>query len=118
LSRDVYIQPLSGRDLEDEKAMMSRKCKRIRIQKVAERLGITIEGGADTKLRLPRISCIKPDSCAWYNEELAEGMRILEVNNKPLYGLTHAECGKKIAQSFKANYRDFIEFLVEVENQT
>ena len=41
------------------------------------------------------------------------GMRILEVNNKPLYGLTHAECGKKIAQSFQANFRDYIEFLVE-----
>ncbi|XP_075256429.1 uncharacterized protein LOC142348778 [Convolutriloba macropyga] len=119
--RDVYIKPLSGKETDDddfdddEMSSLVRKSKRIRVQKVADRLGIAIEGGADTQLQLPRISRIKPESCAWYNDELREGMRILEVNNKPLYGLTHAECGKKIAQSFRANYRDFIEFLVEVD---
>lgn len=63
-------------------------------------LGLTIEGGADTKHRLPRIINIDGKGTAFETAGLKVGQTIVEVDGVPMEGLSHDEAARAIAKAY------------------
>ena len=89
----------------------------VEIKKVAKRLGIAVDGGANTKQREVRIREIMPGgSAALTGEGLRVGQQILEVNGRTLKDLTHKEAVLTIKGAFEAD--DKVMELVVLEPET
>ncbi|XP_064860671.1 whirlin-like [Oncorhynchus nerka] len=84
----------------------------VRVAKSASTLGIAIEGGANTRQPLPRIVTIQRGGSAHNCGQLRVGQVILEVNGVSLRGREHRDAARLIAEAFKTNERDHVDFLV------
>ncbi|XP_041706664.2 whirlin-like [Coregonus clupeaformis] len=84
----------------------------VRVAKSASTLGIAIEGGANTRQPLPRIVTIQRGGSAHNCGQLRVGQVILEVNGVSLKGREHRDAARLIAEAFKTNERDHVDFLV------
>uniref|UniRef100_A0A8C7LFC5 Whirlin n=1 Tax=Oncorhynchus kisutch TaxID=8019 RepID=A0A8C7LFC5_ONCKI len=84
----------------------------VRVAKSASTLGIAIEGGANTRQPLPRIVTIQRGGSAHNCGQLRVGQVILEVNGASLRGREHRDAARLIAEAFKTNERDHVDFLV------
>nr|XP_023844160.1 whirlin-like [Salvelinus alpinus] len=84
----------------------------VRVAKSASTLGIAIEGGANTRQPLPRIVTIQRGGSAHNCGQLRVGQVILEVNGISLRGREHRDAARLIAEAFKTNERDHVDFLV------
>ncbi|XP_042167666.1 whirlin-like [Oncorhynchus tshawytscha] len=84
----------------------------VRVAKSATTLGIAIEGGANTRQPLPRIVTIQRGGSAHNCGQLRVGQVILEVNGASLRGREHRDAARLIAEAFKTNERDHVDFLV------
>ncbi|XP_062873925.1 whirlin [Trichomycterus rosablanca] len=84
----------------------------IRVSKGSSTLGIAVEGGANTRQPLPRITTIKKGGSAHLSGQLRVGQVILEVNGVSLKGLEHRDAARVIAEAFKTKEKDHIDFLI------
>lgn len=75
--------------------------KIIVMKKSKPTLGIAIEGGANTKLKMARLISVQPGGSAHASGELKVGHIILGVNGVETEGLYHEEIAKLIAKAFK-----------------
>ena len=89
----------------------------IEIKKVAKRLGIAVDGGANTKQKEVKIREIMPGgSAALTAEGLRVGQQILEVNGRTLKDLTHKEAVLTIKGAFEADDKVMEVIVLEQEN--
>nr|XP_039270010.1 whirlin-like [Styela clava] len=86
--------------------------QKIIIFKIAPTLGLSIEGGANTRQPLPRISSVQSGGCAHMCGRLTIGQVIHQVNGMEMAGLEHSDVAKAIAIAFKTEGRDSLELLV------
>ncbi|TRY94032.1 hypothetical protein DNTS_011948 [Danionella cerebrum] len=84
----------------------------IRVPKCASTLGIAVEGGANTRQTLPRITTIQKGSSAHICGRLRVGQVILEVNGVSLKGMEHRDATRVIAEAYKTKDKDFVDFLI------
>ncbi|XP_019613977.1 PREDICTED: LOW QUALITY PROTEIN: whirlin-like [Branchiostoma belcheri] len=90
----------------------------VTVPKVAPTLGIAIEGGANTRQPLPRIITIQPGGSADQSGALQVGHVILEVDGKSLQGLEHKDAARAIAQAFRTPAKDYVQFLVMLQDKS
>uniref|UniRef100_A0A8C7U7R4 Whirlin n=1 Tax=Oncorhynchus mykiss TaxID=8022 RepID=A0A8C7U7R4_ONCMY len=102
LSLSVFLQP----------GLLEPTSTLVRVAKSASTLGIAIEGGANTRQPLPRIVTIQRGGSAHNCGQLRVGQVILEVNGVSLRGREHRDAARLIAEAFKTNERDHVDFLV------
>uniref|UniRef100_A0A8C8GRS0 Whirlin n=1 Tax=Oncorhynchus tshawytscha TaxID=74940 RepID=A0A8C8GRS0_ONCTS len=102
LSLSVFLQP----------GLLEPTSTLVRVAKSATTLGIAIEGGANTRQPLPRIVTIQRGGSAHNCGQLRVGQVILEVNGASLRGREHRDAARLIAEAFKTNERDHVDFLV------
>lgn len=89
----------------------------IEIKKVATRLGIAVDGGANTKQREVKIREIMPGgSAALTADGLRVGQQILEVNGRSLKDLTHKEAVLTVKGAFEADDKVMEMVVLEAEN--
>ena len=89
----------------------------IEIKKVAKRLGIAVDGGANTKQKEVKIREIMPGgSAALTADGLRVGQHILEVNGRTLKDLTHKEAVLTIKGAFEADDKVMEVVVLEPEN--
>ncbi|BFZ20580.1 hypothetical protein BsWGS_23619 [Bradybaena similaris] len=75
-------------------------------------LGVAIEGGANTRQPLPKVITVQPGGSAFESGGLKVGHVILEVNGKPVVGLSHMDAARLIAEAFKNRDHNRMELLV------
>jgi hypothetical protein len=74
----------------------------IPVTKVNKKLGMAIDGGANTKQQAITIRQITPDgSAAVSGQGLKVGQQILQVNSQSLHGLSHSEAVSVIKSAFE-----------------
>lgn len=74
--------------------------KRITIIKVCSKLGIAIDGGANTRQKAIIVRMITPDACAALTSDLKVGHQILTVNGETLKNLSHKDAVTVIKTAF------------------
>ncbi|KTF77805.1 hypothetical protein cypCar_00031204 [Cyprinus carpio] len=84
----------------------------VRVPKCASTLGIAVEGGANTRQPLPRITTIQKGGCVHISGQLRVGQVILEVNGMSLKGMEHRDATRVIAEAFKTKDKDYVDFLI------
>ncbi|CAD5113031.1 DgyrCDS2231 [Dimorphilus gyrociliatus] len=102
--------------LSSRKHKPDEEIKIISMRKLKPTLGIAIEGGANTKLRMPRLISVQPGGSAYASGELKVGHVILSVNGIETDGLNHEDIAKLIAKAFK-DKNDSIAFKVKDSNR-
>lgn len=85
----------------------------ISVTKVVKKLGIAIDGGANTKQKAVIIREISREGCAALTGMgMAVNQQVLQVNGKSLYGLKHIEVVKEVKSAFDGPMNKVIEFVV------
>ncbi|XP_026102644.1 whirlin-like [Carassius auratus] len=84
----------------------------VRVPKCASTLGITVEGGANTRQPLPRIATIQKGGSVHISGQLRVGQVILEVNGVSLKGMEQRDVTRVIAEAFKTKDKDYVDFLI------
>ncbi|XP_069160969.1 whirlin isoform X2 [Procambarus clarkii] len=85
---------------------------RVVVKKTRPNLGIAIEGGADTKQKLPRVINIAANGAAFEAGGLRVGQVILAVDGQKLDGQSHEEAARLIAGCWVSRSRPEVEFMV------
>ncbi|XP_042213557.1 uncharacterized protein LOC121860463 [Homarus americanus] len=85
---------------------------RVVVKKTRPNLGIAIEGGADTKQKLPRVINIAANGAAFEAGGLRVGQLILAVDGQKLDGQSHEEAARLIAGCWISRSRPEVEFMV------
>ncbi|XP_045109320.1 LOW QUALITY PROTEIN: whirlin-like [Portunus trituberculatus] len=91
---------------------------RVVVKKTRPNLGIAIEGGADTKQKLPRVINIAANGAAFEAGGLRVGQLILAVDGQKLDGHSHEEAARLIAGCWVSRSRPEVEFMVVERKQT
>ncbi|XP_060740265.1 whirlin isoform X2 [Tachysurus vachellii] len=112
----VVFQNASGEAQRAERAPCHQSVQSrptlVRVSKSANTLGIAVEGGANTRQPLPRITTIQKGGSAHLCGQLRVGQVILEVNGMSLKGMEHRDAARVIAEAFKTKEKDYIDFLI------
>ncbi|XP_027221829.1 whirlin-like [Penaeus vannamei] len=85
---------------------------RVVVKKTRPNLGIAIEGGADTKQKLPRVINIAANGAAFEAGGLRVGQLILAVDGQKLDGHKHEDAARLIAGCWVSRSRPEVEFMV------
>jgi hypothetical protein len=86
----------------------------VTVSKVCKKLGIAIDGGANTKQKAVIIREISPEGCAakTATPPLRIGQQILQVENTSLYGLRHKETVMAIKAAFEGPMNKTLTFVI------
>ncbi|CAO1357137.1 unnamed protein product [Diamesa serratosioi] len=84
----------------------------VTVRKTKPILGIAIEGGANTKIKLPRIINIHEQGAAFDHGGLEVGQLILEVDRNKVEGMHHQDVARLIAECYANRDRNDITFKV------
>jgi hypothetical protein len=87
---------------------------RVTVTKVCKKLGIAIDGGANTKQKAVIIREISPEGCAARTAvpALRLGQQLLQVDNTSLHGLRHKETVMAIKAAFEGPMNKTLTFVV------
>ncbi|KAF2353774.1 PDZ domain, partial [Trinorchestia longiramus] len=82
------------------------------VAKSRPNLGIAIEGGADTKQKIPRVINIAGNGAVFEAGGIRVGQLILAVDDQSLDGKSHEEAARLISSCWLSRSRPEMEFLM------